>query len=498
MNPWIMILLAVVLGVGLLVFLRKSKSSADNKGAASAKEKAKPGKAKKDKAARAVKQQAAEEAVSDESAEQQKTEPDPEFALKEVGWEGGQVAEVSVTEVDDLTEYEVYKQFGYFDKAAASLAGYLSRQDNKPKERVLELCGLYLECGDIDNFVLALDDYHGVFEREELVEMVKLGFELEPGNLSLRVFAESQLGWTAEDVAKYVVVKDAAIHKPEAREEAEDTVESSFREAGGRTQGRRAYFRKLANAKPLVQGYRPVSSVSEEERDVIVAFSSEEKVTRLLGREIPYIHAVNLYNRAFNRARRPASLIIDALNLDFQNRNIDNYARHLWELYSTLGGYGRLVKEKMLAWGYSLGAHPIFMRLESAPNDITLREVGVEYGYASDNISNIKAKMLPLVVENTEVGEVRSVGEIEEILAEAESALMYGQLEEAMTILENGVYAHIQEPQLYADLLDLYERSESWDRFGAFSVKVRSSGVDLPDEIIVALSRLSQKMEERG
>ena len=32
---------------------------------------------------------------------------------------------VSAQEVDPLTEYQVYKQFGYEDKAAAALAGYL-------------------------------------------------------------------------------------------------------------------------------------------------------------------------------------------------------------------------------------------------------------------------------------------------------------------------------------------------------------------------------------
>ena len=35
-------------------------------------------------------------------------------------------ASVSAQEVDPLTEYQVYKQFGYEDKAAVSLAGYLN------------------------------------------------------------------------------------------------------------------------------------------------------------------------------------------------------------------------------------------------------------------------------------------------------------------------------------------------------------------------------------
>ena len=45
-------------------------------------------------------------------------------------WGGGETsgstASVSAQEVDPLTEYQVYKQFGYESKAAESLAGYLN------------------------------------------------------------------------------------------------------------------------------------------------------------------------------------------------------------------------------------------------------------------------------------------------------------------------------------------------------------------------------------
>ena len=45
-------------------------------------------------------------------------------------------------------------------------------------------------------------------------------------------------------------------------------------------------------------------------------------------------------------------------------------------------------------------------------------------------------------------------------------------------------------------LLDLYERSENWKRFEDFSIKVRSDNVDLPEDVIVALSNLTQRMNE--
>ena len=43
-------------------------------------------------------------------------------------------ASVSAQEVDPLTEYQVYKQFGYESKAAESLAGYLNTlEDGAPE-----------------------------------------------------------------------------------------------------------------------------------------------------------------------------------------------------------------------------------------------------------------------------------------------------------------------------------------------------------------------------
>lgn len=417
------------------------------------------------------------------------------FEFSDAGWESGQAAEISVAQVDDLTEYKVYKQFGYFDKAAQSLSSYLMLHDDKPKELVFELCGLYLEAGKLDDCVQTLESYRTLFSREELEDVVKMGFELEPNNLNLRVFAEEQLGWGVEEVAKYIVKEDSmdlpVLDQPVIEEAIENTFQSSKQRA------RTAYFSRLDNAKQLVQGFKRIFGISAEERETIIAFSSEEKAARLLGKEIDYIPATNLYARAFLQAKRPAGLIIDALNLDFRQQHIDNYAEHLWHLYSVLGKYGRLVKERMLGWGYSLGPHPLFGELEQTPDEIRLREIGIQYGYVSDSASNVKAKMLPLVTENIEQKAKYATNEVDEVLQEAEAQLMYGQVEEAMDTLEKGVFAHMNEPQLYSMLLDLYERSESWHRFEDFSVKVRSQGVDLPEEVVVALSHLTQRMNER-
>lgn len=59
-------------------------------------------------------------------------------------------AAVSAQEVDPLTEYQVYKQFGYQGKAAESLAAYLDGipdGEAKPENLIRELIDINLEVG---------------------------------------------------------------------------------------------------------------------------------------------------------------------------------------------------------------------------------------------------------------------------------------------------------------------------------------------------------------
>ncbi|MBO7380635.1 MAG: hypothetical protein J6U05_03045 [Neisseriaceae bacterium] len=435
-------------------------------------------------------------AASDEGFDEVKIEKT--FELGDDAFGGAEVSTVSEAEVDDLTEYKVYKQFGYYDKAAKSLNGYLSLLEEKPKELVFELCGMYLEIGDVDTFVQALRDYKDSFERTELEEVTKMAFELEPNNLDLRVFAEEELGWDVNLIARSIVKEDRIVEPAQAKEEAnkDDLDEFAQTQKTRQSEGRESYFAKLEAGKQLVKGFRGVSDITPDERETVIAFSSREKAARLLGKEIDYVSSVNLYNKAISNAKRPASIAIDALNSDHTNQNINNYAEHLWNLYSVLGRYGRLVKEKMLGWGASLGQHPLFDELENAPNEVELKELGVRYGYLGEGASTVKARMQALVVEDRKLETKYAANEVEGIIQEADSLLEYGEIDGAIKTLEDGVFAHRQEAQLYTMLLDLYERSENWKRFEEFSIKVRSDNVDLPEDVIVALSNLTQRMNE--
>ena len=113
---------------------------------------------------------------------------------------------ISMDKVDHYSEYSAYNQFGYSDQAADSLAKHLETQKMPPHDLVIELCGMYIECGDIDGMITALEKFGGNLNKKELEALVKTAFETEPDNLNLCVFAESKLGWTVEYITRVVQV----------------------------------------------------------------------------------------------------------------------------------------------------------------------------------------------------------------------------------------------------------------------------------------------------
>ena len=132
---------------------------------------------------------------------------DPDQQDWEWGGSGsaGSTTSVSAQEVDPLTEYQVYKQFGYESKAAESLAGYLNGlNDGAPEKLVHELIGLNLRVGNIDMLAETLDRHGAVLTEDALVEYIKAGLMVEPNHLHLRVLAESKLGWNIQEVSRQI------------------------------------------------------------------------------------------------------------------------------------------------------------------------------------------------------------------------------------------------------------------------------------------------------
>ncbi len=248
---------------------------------------------------------------------------------------------------------------------------------------------------------------------------------------------------------------------------------------------------KVLQRKPLVEGVARFSDFSNEEKGAVLAFMEPEKSVRLLRDSLSYDAAVKYLNKAIRSSAKPAALLIDALTMHYRANNINGFAGHLWNLYYSLGQYGRQVKERMLGWGYSLGQHPMFEKLETNPTEVSLREIGMQQGWL-DGGSLKKGRYQALVTEKADVdSEPRTP--VERIIKESESLLMYGQLDASMNLLEQSILEYPQESQLYITLFDLYERAEEWERLEELLHRLRSQVQNLPEEVVLAMSQLLQR-----
>lgn len=456
--------------VGLLLVMRQQNT---------AKSKAKPKEqvSKKTQTKRKGKKQASTSAQPD-SQVQAATDEKEEWNVASNIVDG---AKVSVNAVDALTEFNVYKQFGYYAKAAESLTNYLSDPQNVTPEMVNELMDLWLQAEDIDSLSDALMQHQSSLSQEEIADYIKKGLAMDSTHLGLRVLAESRLGWSVKQTAQEIGEKEI-IDAPEVNT-TRPAINMYAKQADETAQ--------KIDKQVLVSGSTTLGKLSNEERGALLAFMEPEKSVRFLRNELTPDASIKYLNRAIRSSAKPASLLIDALTLDYRAKNINGFAQHLWNLYYTLGQYGRKVRERMLGWGYGLGEHPVFKQLEANPNDLLVREIGIQQGYL-DGGSKKKASYQSLVVEKSDSSnEPRTA--TQQILKEVETALMYGQLDEATVLLERAIVLYPQESQFYIALFDLYERAEEWSRLERMLQSLRASDQTLPEEVVLAMSQLLQR-----
>ena len=486
MDPMILIpVLLVVLGV-LIVVQRRQKKAVS--GTQESKTKASSSKGSASKAQAGKRAPAATAMVS--------TEEEP--VQEDWGWEeapavaaedGSTVAQ----EVDALTEYKVYKQFGYHEKAAEALLQYLQADhdavsDGVRSTLVNELVQLWLDAKKPDELSETLSLFAPMLTSSQLEDYIKQGLVLDKNNLNLRVLAEEKLGWSVQQTSAEIGEKSGLEATPakssrfSRRREADESATIAVVQA---SQSRRELVTNTQYPTNIL--------VRDEEKTALMGFMKPERGYRLMKDRLAYDAAVGYANKAIRQAEKPAALIIDALSLDYKNHNIEHFAQHLWRLYYTLGQYGRQVKERMLGWGLNLGEHELFSQLEANPNEAQLREIGIAYGFLERGTSINKAHRKPLIQMRTDAVSV-SRTPAEKVLKDVESLLMYGQLDEGMDLLEESIIQYPEESQLYITLFDICERAEEWERLEQVLHKIRANVQNPPEEVVLAMSQLLQKI----
>lgn len=498
METYVLIPLLLIL---LAVFVVVNKRQKQRDAAPTKKDAAKANKTAKGKKTAVSSPTPAEPATTNASAENATEQKGTDSAAKDESenwdWQtpAAEQATVSVETVDHLTEYKVYKQFGYFQKAAESLSAYLGTYAQTlslgmRNTLVLELADLCLQAKNPDHLSEVIEQYKQDLSKEDQENLIRQGLLLDNNHLALRVLAEELLGWgvqkTEDEVGLPAESEESTAAKNEA--EASDSGKEAETAPTNKTENQRLL---------LVKGPDSYFQVHGDEQEVLLSFSKPERSYRLLKNQLPYDAAVRCLNKAIKQASKPASLIIDALTLDYQNDNLNIFAQHLWRLYYALGQYGNRVKERMLGWGYNLGRHPMFDELESKPNETKLREIGVAQGYLPLGSSAMKAKRLALV-DDTHTEDRDAETPAEKVLRDVESLLTYGQLEQAMDLLEESVLKYPQESQLYIALFDLYERAEDWTRLQKVLQEIRAKIKTPPEEVVLAMSQLLQRINHGG
>lgn len=412
--------------------------------------------------------------------------------------------EVSIEKVDLLTEYEIYIQFGYIDRAAKTLEAYLSSLPEPPLKLRKKLLEHFLSCDLIDNYASVLD---GLIA-DELLTKAEIGLALVEGlkrdrnNLNLRLTAETSLGWGPEEVLAHLgeSLKDV-LAKQESKPVKKETVASTLAEEVSLNV---ADYKILPTDSTnqlhyaLIDGHSKFKELSNNEKRALIGFMPPKRRARLLMAAGDYENAMRSLEVAIKDAPRPLALLIDLLHLDYVNKNIEAYAEHLWEFYFTLGDYGQAIKEKLLGIGYALGYHQVFYMLERAMSRQMLEAIGVECGYLGQSAGSRKFHHLPLVIETDIASSTtgQSASGERAVMEEAESQLNYGQVFQAIVTLEKGIYENPEAVQLYPMLLDIYERLDDKERFEQFSKKVREICIHLPMEAALSISHLSSRFQK--
>lgn len=475
-DPLILIVLLVALGLIGVAFVMKKKQDSSGSSRSSS--------TGKKKGSRKAAPEPEPEEDDDEESEED-AEEDGEW-----GWSAPTAnntvddTKVSVQEVDPLTEFNVYKQFGYHEKAAESLAVYLKTYPDKVNPKLVgELVDLWLEAKKVDQIAEVLTQYQTAFPNEILADYIKKGLALDENHLGLRVLAENRLGWTVKKTAEEI---------GEPTETAAPAATSERPKTLGKKKSEGAQAAKAIPRKPLVVGEAALGKISNDEKGAVLSFMEPEQSVKLLKNALSYDLATKFLNKAIRTSAKPAALLIDALTLDYKAKNVDSFAEHLWHLYHSLGQSGRQVKERMLGLGYTLGEHPVFNSLEAAADANALRDIGIKYGFLDLGASQKKARHRDLVTEVADA-DVEARTPAERALRESESLLMYGQLDQSMDLLERAIKAYPQESQLYVALFDLYERAEEWERLERLLQDLRSQIQTLPEEVVLAMSQLLQR-----
>ncbi|CDQ10025.1 conserved protein of unknown function [Acidithiobacillus ferrivorans] len=417
---------------------------------------------------------------------------------------------VQVNETSILDEVEIYLSYGHLEQAATSLSWYV---DHNPDniQQMRRLLSIYREISDIDHFAELLEKLNdsGAIPGTEAQDLVLEGLKLDPQNLQLRVTAEN-LGVNSAQIAAVVT---HALHAPQS------AISSSLVSA------QRALQQAIVNPEPLdllsgfvvkpgqsssgaskngapdagvmlLTGSEDLTPLAEEEYQVVAGLISPISAARHLLTCRQYSEAERLLRRNLILDPRKLILQVTLLEMLYIQRRCTAYAESLLQLYITLWGAGSDLRTRLLHRGQRLGKHDLWNSLaESDGEENTLAELAEQYGLYLP-ITAIPLSSPPLVTE-----EIRRDHQItpkdseDSLIKECNLLLEYGQVDEAVDLLEKAALAQPDHSVYYGPLLEMYERMDARERFSQFIQSILTMDTQPNEDIMRQMFSLAERLQ---
>ena len=379
---------------------------------------------------------------------------------------------IDVDAVDPKTEAQIYMSFGYLERAAEVLRAHIGEAGGD-EETLATLCRLYLELRLPDEYCDILQRRQ--LDKAELEAAIRSGLRLSRNHLGLHVLADERLGLGPTAFAP------ATPAPPPAQAKAG---------APARQAATRASAIPLPQGEPARLIAASLGALSVNETRVVRLFVPATRRIRLFLAAGDAENALPALREALRAQPDKPSLLIDLMQAHYLQRNVDAYARALWQFFAALGDNGAALRDKLLHYGLALGHHPAFAALAEARGRAELEAIGRRYSFCAQRPA---AKADRWLVSRDTPDNAASA-QSQDLLAEADSYLSFGQLDEALALLEAAILRTPHELALYPPLLELYERMGEPARLAALQHALATQAVGAPEEAKALLGTCARRL----
>jgi len=428
-----------------------------------------------------------------------------------------------VAEVSIFDEVEIYLSYGHLEQAATTLRWYV---DHHPEDaaQMRRLLDVYLEIPDIDAYAEILEGglQAKTIPAEEARERVFLGLERDPQNLGLRVLGESALELGPADIDRELRRRRPEERRPSATPPVDGdpllahaqrsleqiivhpeplSLQDIHMDGFTHSEPGRGAKRPLAQdaQMQLVHGPDEALSLDDAQVEVVAAMESPRKAVDLLMEAGQMAKAEALLRRWVLLRPRQIVLQVRLLELTYRQGRAEDYGRALVFLYVTLWGAGRALRQRLLNLGRTLGDLAVWDALaETEASPARLAALAEEDGiYLPTTAIPLSSPALVQERLRRDHRILEEASQKDKILAEFNGLLEYGQVEEAVTLLESAILAKPERESYYPLVLEMYERMQTPERFARFTEKVLASPRPPGEAVVRQMYHLAERLQRR-